>query len=739
MANYHRNFSTVCQSTVRLPVKRGKSHWQSVFLKTYPNRNPLLTTEIIYIMKKSLLLLVSVLTVLTGLNAQTPERLHCFTDEMYRESIAQDPSVLKTREDLEAYTRQFVAHRNVQRTNGGPAVYIIPVVFHVLHEYGNENISDAQIMDCIMNMNRDFRKQNSDTINIVSAFQAVAADAQIEFRLATLDPNGNCTNGIDRIYTAKTNSANNSSKLNPWPNDMYLNIWTAKTLENTGAAAYAHLPGTVSGIYDGIMSRYDYIGTIGAGGPAGLHTISHEAGHHFNLLHPWGSTNSPGVACGDDFVGDTPETQGWTSCNLSGSICNPPVIENVQNFMEYSYCDCMYTFDQRDRMHATLNSSVAGRNNLWTTQNLSATGTLNPPTASLCAPIADFWTTTQAICEGRSITYKDYSWNGDVAQYNWIFPGGNPATSTDSMPVVTYNTAGIYDVTLIVSNANGSDTMVRTGFVRVNNTIGNLTPMLTSFDQAADLPGTEGWINNLDAGTTTWTRITTTGANGTTNCIRINNYTNTAGQTDEWITPSYDISNLTSARFRFYVANAQRNSTSADLLRVFTSTNCGESWTPRYTKQGATLATAGIKATSFTPTATEWRLDTFNLTGLAPRTNVRFKFQNISDRGNNTYIDEVQITGTPNNVDEVDEVTTGFSLFPNPTSSATTIQFKLNSTQSVQVRIHDITGRLLNEIVNETLNADIHEYPATFPSPGIYLIDVIVGGKHHIRRLVVSE
>ncbi|MEY4595355.1 MAG: hypothetical protein RIQ47_1765 [Bacteroidota bacterium] len=704
-----------------------------------PQLKSVIQAEIIKIMKKSLLLLVSVLTVLSGLNAQTHDRLHCFTDEMYRESIAQDPSILKTREDLEAYTRQFVANRKLQRNSGGGTLYVIPVVFHVLHEYGGENISDAQIMDCIMNMNRDFRKLNPDTINIVPAFQALAADAQIEFRLATIDPNGNCTNGIDRIYTSKTNSANNSSKLNPWPNNMYLNIWTAKTLENTGAAAYAHLPGTVSGIYDGIMSRYDYIGTIGAGSASGVHTISHEAGHHFNLLHPWGSTNSPGVSCGDDFVGDTPETEGWTSCNLSGSVCNPPVIENVQNFMEYSYCDCMYTYDQRDRMHATLTSSVAGRNNLWTTQNLIATGTQNPTSTSLCAPIADFWTTTQSVCEGRSVTFKDYSWRGDVTQYSWIFPGGNPATSTDSMPVVTYNTAGIYDVTLIASNATGTDTLVRTGFIRVTTAVGNLTPFVNSFDQASDFPGTEGWIYNPDVSSTTWTRVTNTGANGTSSCVRINNYTNTAGQTDEWITPPYDISNLTSARFRFYVANAQRSSTSADLLRVYTSTNCGETWTPRYTKQGATLATGGIRATSFTPTATEWRLDTFNLTGLAPRTNVRFKFQNISDRGNNTYIDEIQITGTPNNVDEVDEVTTGFSLFPNPTSGTTAVQFKLNSTQSVQVQLHDMTGRLLKEVANETLNANIHEYPITITTPGIYLVDVIVGGKHHIRRLVVSE
>lgn len=673
------------------------------------------------------------------MTAQPVERPRCFTDEHYREAIATNPEILRTQAELESFTRQFVSQAKVKRSQGGTApTYIIPVVFHVLHEYGNENISDAQIQDCIDHMNQDFRKLNADTINIVPSFISLAADCQIEFRLATIDPNGNCTNGIERIYTNKTNLANDQSKLNPWPNNKYLNIWTAKTLENTGAAAYSQYPGSTSATTDGIMSLYTYVGTIGAGGPSGAHTISHEAGHYLNLQHPWGSTNSPGVSCGDDNVQDTPETQGWTSCNLAGSVCNPPIIENVQNFMEYSYCDNMFTYDQRDRMHAALNSPVSGRNNLWTNTNLIATGTLNPST-TVCTPVAEFWATPQSICEGRSVTFKDFSWNGKPTSWNWLFPGGTPATSTDSNPTIVYNTAGIYDVTLFATNSTGTDSMMRTSFIRVNNTAGNTTPFLNSLDLSTDFPGTNGWVNNPDAGTTTWTRITTTGANGTSSCLRMNNYTNTSGQTDEWITPPYDVSNLTGAAFRFYMANAQRNSTSEDLLRVYLSTNCGETWTVKYNKQGATLATAGVIATSFTPTATQWRQESFNLTGFAPRTNVRFKFQNVSDRGNNTYVDEIEIIGTPNNADEIDQVTTGFGLYPNPTSGATNISFKLNSTQRVRIEVRDMAGRTVQQVMDQTLQADLHEVPVTIQTPGIYMIDLVTNGKHHVRRLVVAE
>ncbi|MFM8432658.1 MAG: M43 family zinc metalloprotease [Bacteroidota bacterium] len=540
-------------------------------------------------MKKSLLIMSLALTVAT-INGQAPERPFCATDEMYFESIRENPQFLKNHQDLEDFTRQFVnqyqaQHRSAQPVNtiNTPPTYVIPVVFHVLHEYGAENISDAQIYNCIENMNADYRKLNADTINTLPIFKSIAADCSIEFRLATIDPSGNCTNGIDRIYTSKTNSANNNSKLNSWTGN-YLNIWTAKSLENTGAAAYSHFPGTVSLSQEGVMARHDYIGTIGTGGPGGLHTISHEVGHFLNLAHTWGTTNSPGVSCGDDFVQDTPETQGWTSCNLSGSVCNPPVVENVQNFMEYSYCDNMFTNGQKTRMYAALNSAIGARSSLWSANNLIATGTSTPNPVSQCAPIADFWTTQQSVCVGRSVNFKDYSWNARPTSWSWSFPGGTPSTSTDSMPVVVYNTPGIYDVTLVVTNANGSDNLVRNGFIRVSGTTGIQGVYTEPFTTIAAITANDAWLYNPDAGSTTWSFWSNAGANGTPSCIRINNYSNTAGQIDEWISPSFDVSNLTGASMKFYVANAQRNSTSNDLLRVFTSTNCGENWTNKYNK-----------------------------------------------------------------------------------------------------------------------------------------------------------
>ena len=94
-------------------------------------------------------------------------------------------------------------------------------------------------------------------------FDSIIGNANIEFRLAQLDPFGNCTNGIDRIYTHKTNQADDYSKINIWNRSNYLNIWVVKSIGESGVAGYAYYPSAVdapmlAGI-DGIVILHNYI------------------------------------------------------------------------------------------------------------------------------------------------------------------------------------------------------------------------------------------------------------------------------------------------------------------------------------------------------------------------------------------------------------------------------------------------------------------------------------------------
>lgn len=690
-------------------------------------------------MKK--ILLFALLASFFGNKAIAQQEYRCQTDEVYQESIRNHPEILEAREQLEKFTADFVRNQSNQRTTAsGAPLYIIPVVFHILHNYGPENISDAQVIDAINVINDDYAKRNADTSQIIPQFVSIATDAQIEFRLANIDPNGNCTNGIDRIVTNLTYLANDASKLNPWPREKYVNIWVAYTLERTGAAAYAFLPGGASAAIDGILSRYNYVGSIAPSSQNNKRTLTHELGHVFNLLHPWGSGNEVGTACGDDGVFDTPITKGFSTCQTAASaqVCNPPVVENYQNFMDYSYCDVMFTQDQKTRMFAALNAGASQRNNLWTNANLIATGT-DGSAINICSPNADFTSNRKEICENKTITFNDISWNGKATSWYWEFPGGTPSTSTDSIPVITYTTAGLYDVLFAPSNVTGSDTLSRIGYVRVSGVPTDTAPVFEDFELPTSFPGTDGYTYNHDNGQT-WQRVSGVGYNGSNSCIRINNFNNVAYEIDEWTMPSIDMSNIgVPVYMTFYYANAQNTSTSNDDLSVWATNNCGEIWTNRWSSYGASLSTAGVVSISFTPSnINQWRLVSVSMNPYALKPRVRYKFRNTSDKGNNTFIDDINITGNIVNVDEIDAIDLGFALYPNPSTSETKVQFKLSKTLPVNIQVTDLTGRLITTVLNETLPADLYEYPINISTPGIYLINLVVNGKFHVRKLVIS-
>ncbi len=81
-------------------------------------------------------------------------------------------------------------------------------------------------------------------------------------------------------------------------------------------------------------------------------------------------------------------------------------------------------------------------------------------------PKASFTATTNAYCAPAIVTFTNTSSNNSV-NYQWSFVGGYPAVSTEPNPSVTYANSGIFDVILVVSNSNGSDTIRKTSFIRV--------------------------------------------------------------------------------------------------------------------------------------------------------------------------------------------------------------------------------------------------------------------------------
>lgn len=696
-------------------------------------------------MKNIKKLLLAGVIIFSG-SAFAQELKHCGTTEAMKKIFAEHPEIyqqylqeeeINKVKDEEAYQQGYPGMSN----RSSVPLYTIPVVFHIIHQNGTENISDAQIHDQMRILNEDYSKMNANNANTVAAFQSISADCQIAFKLAQKDPNGNCTNGIDRIYSAETTIGDDGSKLNPWPRNKYLNVWVVKAIDN-GAAGYAYLPGTAfNPATDGIIILNTYIGSIGTGNTTVCHALTHEVGHFLNLNHTWGGTNNPGVDCtGTDNVSDTPKTEGWTSCNLTGATCGSP-LDNVQNFMEYSYCSTMFTTGQKNRMHNALNSTTAQRNQLSSTTNLAATGVSTP--SVLCA--ADFLSnsSTNIICAGDNITFTDNSWNGDPTSWSWSFPGGTPSTSADSNPTITYNTPGVYDVSLTVSNGSGSVSTTKTSYIIVNHSTAQYSvPVYSEGFETATVPGADWNIKNTNSGSNAW-EVTSTAAATGSKSVRILNNANYVGHVDELLGPSIDMTQIsgTTPTLTFKVAHAQKTATSADKLQFYVSTNCGQTWVLRKALTGASLSTAGVVGTSFVPNASQWVTQSVNLNGYTSQTNLYYMFRFTSDGGNNIYIDDINLAGTQVGIEDEIANNLNFNVFPNPSTENTTISFDLINKLNVDLRVLDVVGREVSVIYSGNLNNGEYKYNVNEHAKlaaGVYFVKLTVDNRTFTKKLIVE-
>jgi len=661
---------------------------------------------------------------------------YCGQTEATQELYKKYPYLKNAVEIIEQQQEQ----QKVNPETNQPPVYTIPVVVHILHNYGSENIPDANVKDAIRILNEDFRKLNADTASVVAAFKSLVADAEIEFKLAQLDPNGICTNGIDRIATPRTYKANDASKLNIWPRSKYLNIWTVNNIAS-GAAGYTYVPASVNGSpsIDGIIILYNYFGALAPSSAGTARALTHEIGHWINLQHCWGSTNQPNVSCGDDGVSDTPITKGWTTCNLTtNDVCNAGIQENVQNYMEYAYCQRMFTTLQATRMRFALTSSTAQRNNLWTTANLAATGVSTA--VQLCT--ADFKTSKTVVCVGTSVTFTDLSWNGTMTSWQWDFDNDLTTDATTQNPIYTYTAAGVYSVKLTVGDGVTTKTVTKSSLIVVlANTASMQAPFSEGFENTG-YPYSDWYNTSASNNANVWTRVTTAAYTGSAS-LKLDNYTPTSGDIDEFITPSIDMSTVTSPTMNFRLAYVRKNSTDTlDQLRVLTSVNCGSTWSQRYLKDFSTLPTTTTTSSSFTPTsATQWRQDNVPISNVNGQTNVRFRFEFTGHGvGNNIYLDDINITGVVS-VEEEFATDFGFNAYPNPFGESTTISFTLANKHTVSLGIYDIIGKEVVEVSNPAeLNAGSYSLPLnkhTLTS-GIYFVKLNVDGYSVMKKVIVE-
>lgn len=375
---------------------------------------------------------------------------------------------------------------------------------------------------------------------------------------------------------------------------------------------------------------------------------------------------------------------------------------------------------------------------------------IEPPVA-----YAQFYANNVSIHTGSGVYFTNESLTPTtITSWHWSFPGGTPSTSTSQNPLVTYDSAGIYDVTLIVDATGGGDTMTKKDYIVVQPNNVSL-PFTQTFESTTFPP--KGWyINNPNDWNISdqsygnlWQLYSKPGGGGyglSNSCMLFYNFNSgyrdylvneppppnpMGGQNLKIYTSTYNFTYVVSDSLSFDVAYSPYNTTYSDTLAVYYSLDCGATWNNIYYKGGMNLATTATNISTtgdtlgFIPDSSQWRTDVINLPpAVYGQPSVMFSFENRSYWGGQLYIDNVKVSkGIVEAVNSIYSLAGNVAVYPNPNSGNFTIQLSGVSNQSL-VEIYNMLGeKVFAEMLPSSQNNNLIDL--TGQPNGVYFYRVL--------------
>jgi hypothetical protein len=284
----------------------------------------------------------------------------CATDYVHSKLMLEDAAYRNQIISLEEQIAGIIQNSGARTPH---AVVTLPIVVHVIHlgePVGTgTNISDAQIQAAIAGLNSRWRNSNG-----------LGVDFEVDFCLASRDPAGNATNGINRVDGSAvpnypswgiaiggcSNGAieDDVKILSRWPVASYYNIWVVNRICNGQWGGWSYYP--YGGVNDGACVVYAYMNGSNS-------LLSHEVGHGFFLYHTFegdgGNAYCPAnanCATDGDHVCDTPPHK-QNDCGSTDVCTGIGIWDNSRyNYMSYCSGTDRFTQGQKDRVQATLSA-----------------------------------------------------------------------------------------------------------------------------------------------------------------------------------------------------------------------------------------------------------------------------------------------------------------------------------------------------------------------------------------------
>jgi bacillopeptidase F len=299
----------------------------------------------------------------------------------------------------------------------------------------------------------------------------------------------------------------------------------------------------------------------------------------------------------------------------------------------------------------------------------------------------------QAITQG---SFKYRINGGDYSTYAWSGNIAPAASASVTLPSVPFLIGGYKEMQVNFI----SDTALHEA-----NIINNSRMLRLNVRPSQSLPFVEDFENGIDSvlwyqinpdHLTTWDTASTGGLMFSEHSavMRFNNNL-TYGETDDLVTPCFDLSNVDSARLKFDVAYQYRHPLMSDSLLILVSTNCGQSFPDTvYLKTGPQLQTYDTITPQFVPERPDqWRSESIDMSAYAGQGSVILKFRGINRKGNYLYLDNIKLFSGAEPVAVETQKYETFSISPNPAKDQLFIKSG-SDCMHAQIRIIDIHGRL---------------------------------------------